>query len=273
MLHVLAGLSALVMSASAYAYVPPSFFIVRTIAKKHSAVDEGRFRHKVTFYKSDGEPLRTLSETVVLTNSENAIVQLSDENGNPVATRTRRLVGSRADEINRPVPYDLLIMKDGANIFSHFKQLGLPLKTESDLYAEKEGNLPYKPESTVAFARYDRRVAVVVSDAEKKVASDVKTPQLWVEKDSLLPLRAVFPSPPEVGISSEPLEFRFSGYHVYKGLLYPRVMHVYRKGELWAKVETQDVQLTAGTRPEIKNNSDVDGSVKDALEMYFKWVR
>lgn len=273
MLHAIVGLFALVAGVSAHAYIPPSFFVIRSIAKKHAVVEEGRFRHKVTFYKSNGDVLKTLSETVLMTDSDNAIVQLSDENGNPVATRTRKLVGTRTDEINRPVTYDLLLMKDGANIFSHLRQLGLPLKTEGDLYAEKEGALPYKPESTVALVRYDRRLAIVVSDSETKSASDVKTPQLWVEKDSFLPLRAVFPSAPEAGVSSEPLEFKFSGYQVYKGLLYPRVMQIYRRGELWVKAETQEVQLTAGSRPEIKNNADIDGNVKDALEMYFKWVR
>lgn len=266
MFKIFVVVGALTAGATAHAYVPPSFFIVRNLAHKHAMVDEGRFRHKVTFYKSNGEATRTLNETVVLTDAENAIVQLSDENGNPIATRTRKLVGNRVDELNRPVTYDLLMMKDGPNVFSHLRALGLPLKTESDLYSEKEGTMPYKPEDTVKLERYDRRVAVVVG-------TDSKSSQLWIEKDSMLPLRAIVPSAPEAGMSSEPLEFKFSTFQVYKSLLYPRTTQVLRGGKLWAKIETQDVALAVGNRPEIKNQADLDGDTREFLETYFKWVR
>lgn len=262
------------MSSVAHAYIPPSFFVVRALTRKHAVVEEGRFKHKVSFYKGDGELVRSFNEMLVLTDPHNVIVRLTDETGKEVATHTRSLTGARTQELSRPVLYDLLLMSDGATVFTHFKHLGLPLKTEADLYSEKEGALPYKPESYVGLARYENRIAVVVGDTAKRSVTDVKTPQLWVEKDSFLPLRAVFPSAPESGIASEPLEFKFSGYQTYKGLLYPRVTQILRRGKLWVKLETQDVQLGAGIKPESSQaRADLDGDVKDFTEMYFKWVR
>ena len=262
------------MSSVAHAYIPPSFFVVRAMTRKHAVVEEGRLKHKVSLYKGDNELVRSFNETLVLTDQHNAFVRLSDETGKEVATHSRNLTGNRTQEAARPVTYDLLLMSDGASVFNHFRHLGLPLKTEADLYAEKEGALPYKPESYVSLARYESRVAVVVADSEKKSPTDVRTPQLWVEKDSFLPLRAVFPSAPEAGIASEPLEFKFSGYQTYKGLLYPRVTQILRRGKLWVKIETQDVQLGAGIKPDAAPaKAELDGDVKEFTEMYFKWVR
>src|SRR5262249_9623149 len=146
----------------------------------------------------------------------------------------------------RPVLYDLLFVKDGTNVYDHFKALGLPLRTEADLYSEKEGTMPYKPESNVLFTRYENRVAVVVGEEGQKPDPGSRATSLWVEKDSFLPLRAVFPSAPESGMASEPLEFRFASFQPYKNFLYPRVTQIIRNGALWVKTETLDVRVGAG---------------------------
>ncbi len=260
---------------AAHAYVPPSFYLMRMLGRKHANFDDGRFRDKLTFYKKTGEIARVLTETLVFPDAEHATVKLLDQAGNEVATHTRKLLGTHAADTDRPVLYDLIFIKDAANIYEHFRALGLPLKTESALYSDKEGSMPYKPESTVALERYDNRIAVVIGDRSKKSDAYGNT-ALWIEKESFLPLRAIFPTAPEMGMASEPLEFRLSGFGVFKNFLYPRIVQVFRGGVLWAKIETQEVRaLGTSTRSEDegRKKEEPDGDLKEFIETYFKWIR
>ncbi|MBI3556802.1 MAG: hypothetical protein HY074_11105 [Deltaproteobacteria bacterium] len=259
----------------ARAYVPPSFFMMRMLGRKHANFDDGRFRNKLTFYKKNGEIAFVLTESLVLSDAEHASIKLINSAGNEVASHTRKLLGTRPGDTDRPVPYDLIFIKDGANIYEHFHALGLPLKTEGALYSEKEGAMPYKPESGVALERYDNRIAVVIGDRTKKLDAYAST-ALWIEKESYLPMRAVFPTAPEMGMASEALEFRFSAYGVYKNFLYPRNVQVLRGGLLWAKIETQDLRPfgSAGKgEDEGRKKEEPDGDLREFIETYFKWIR
>lgn len=266
------GLLAALIASPAQAYVPPSFFVVRMLAHKHATLDEGQFKSRLTFYRRSGEPSITLNEILTIPDPEHAVVRITDSSGNEVARQTRRLLGDKtARLLDRPVTYDLLYIRDGSNIFEHLKMLGLPLKTETDLYTEKEGALPYKPETAVALERYEGRVAVVVGDRSKK--SDANA-SLWVEKDSFLPMRAFFPSAPESGMASEPLELRLSGYTMYKAFLYPRIVQIYRNGALWAKIETVEGKAAANVPfEEAAAKVDAGGEVKDNVDAYLRWIR
>ena len=234
-------IACLALLQTAQAYVPPSFFIIRMLGHKHANIENGRFRSKVTFYRKGGDPVTTVSETLLLNDSDRASIRLTDASGNELATTNRKLLGGRSNDLDRPVPYDLLFVHDGTSIYEHLKTLGLPLRTESALYAEKEGTLPYKPEEAVTLQRMEHGTAVVVGNIKPDMKNDQST-SLWVEKESYLPLRAVFPSSPESGMASEALDFRMSGYQAYRNFLYPKTMQIYRNGALWAKVEVQDVR-------------------------------
>jgi hypothetical protein len=222
-------------------------------------------------YKKNGDAWRTFTETMSLSGGERAQIRLSDDAGNELTTRSRKLM---SDTIERPVAYDLLFVHEPNSIFDHFKALGLPLKPEADLYAEKEGTLPYKPENTVVYARYENRYAVVVGENAQRPENQNKTVSLWVEKDSFLPLRAVFPTSPQAGMASEALDFRFSNYQVHRNFLYPRTMLVYRNGTQWLKIDTVDVKPgMGGSLEEAKTKVELDGDTREFVENYFKWVR
>lgn len=263
----------LALARLAQAYVPPSFFVIRMLSHKHAGIENERFRSKITFYRKGGDAVVSINETLIITNAERATIHLTDASGGELATRARKLSGGRVGELERPALYDLLFIRDSSSIHEHLKTLGLPLRTEAALYADKEENLPYKPEDTVSFQRLDHKTAIVVGNAKPGDKNDPPV-SLWVEKDSFLPLRAVFPSSPEAGMASEPLDFRFSGYQVYRDFLYPRTVEVFRNGALWAKIETQDVRAgSTGSLEEPKNRTDVDGDLKEYVDTYLRWVR
>jgi hypothetical protein len=249
-------LAILLFTAVAQAYVPPSFYIFTALSHKHASIDDVSIRHKITLYRKSGETQEVFSDSVGVNSPDHVSVRVYDKLGAEIATLGRTLISSKSSESTRPITYDLLYLKDANSSFEHFKALGLPLKSEVELYSEKEGALPYKPESYISFKRYENRVAEVIASAD--------SPQLWIEKDSFLPLRAVL----------SPMEFRFSGYQVHKNFLYPRVVDVYRYGQLWARIETLEAKPGAGTSLDgSRVQSGLDGDVKDFLEIYLKWVR
>ena len=271
--RLLAALCGLSFVPVAQAYVPPSYYVIRMLARKHAGFEDARFRSKLTFYKKNNEVAYTLGETLVIPDTERALVRITDSSGNELARHARKLVSSHASDLERPVTYDLFFLKDGANVFEHFKQLGLPLKTEAALYSEKEGNLPYKPEATVALDRLDNKIAVVIGERAKK-SDSAPGPSLWVEKDSFLPVKAIFPTSPEAGMASEPLEYRMSSFSMYKSFLYPRVVQIFRGGQLWAKIETQDVKSAGSFNvADAPSKIEPDGDLRDFVETYLKWVR
>jgi hypothetical protein len=265
------------ISVPASAYVYPSFYVVRSLARKHVAINNVTIKNKVTVFKRNGDFLTTFTESVSISENQLASGRILNSAGGEVATFARNLQSVRSGDLERPVAYDLLYINSSANIYEHFKALGLPLKTEGDLYAEKEGTLPYKPETTTAYGRLENKVAQVISPnhAERK-PTDTSAPQLWVEKDSFLPLRAVFPSPPQSGYSSEPLEYRFSGYQVHSGknFLYPRNFVIQRDGKPWVKIETTEIRDgTTAVANSTRVRDEASGDEREFLEMYLKWVR
>jgi hypothetical protein len=256
------------LSASiAQAYVPPSFFVIRSLGHKHANLDEGRFRSKVTFYRRSGEVAYTVNETLTLPDPDHAIIRLADLAGNELARVVRKLGGKGSESVERPALYDLLYVRDAGNIFEHLRKLGLPLKTETSLYQEKEAAMPYKPETTVALERLEGRVAVVVSDRSR----GKDAPALWVEKDSFLPLRALLPSASDSG---DLLEYRMTGFTTYKTFLYPRTVQISRAGQLWAKIETQDAVKVPSSSPEdAAPKVEASGELRDNVDNYLRWIR
>lgn len=262
----------------AWAWIPPSFHVVQTLARKHDALTPGRITSRLTLLKPSGEILKTFTETLVFTDLEQATSKIVDETGIEIGTRTRKLIGTRSSDLSRPVLYDLLFIKDKESIFDHFRTLGLPLKTESELYAEKEGFLPYRVEPYVAWLRYESRIATVIGDIEAAKKGKIgRLPQLWMEKGSYLPLRAYFPKAAPAVRAANPIEFRFSGYQPFRtGFLYPRSIEVLVDEHPWIKIDTIDVRLgdlkplentKAGSQDAVPNES------RDFAEKYFEWIR
>src|SRR3989338_4151539 len=123
-------------------------------------------------------------------------------------------------------------------------------------------------------SRFENRVVIVIGQSPETLAKGM---QLWVEKDSLLPLRAVLAAREATG--NEAIEYRMSGYQVYKNTLYPRTLQIFRNGVLWARVETQDVKLEAkesaleSAAAQAKSKGEPDSSARNFLDDYFKYVR
>lgn len=261
-----------------YAWLPPSFHIIQSLAKKHEPLNAGRFQHRISVFKPSGEVFRTFTETLIITETDQALVKLADEANNEVATRSRRLIGGKNNDFSRPALYDLLVVKDQTSVFDHLKALGLPLKSQAEVYSEKDGDRPYRAETHIALLRHEGRVALVsgdLSSAKKGDFGNSSDPQLWVERNSYVPLRAVFPAVSENDKLSDALDLRFSGYQPYqKGFLYPRTTLVYVDERPWLRIETLDVRLGDGKPFEqSKTKPQLAADVQEFVEKYFQWIR
>src|SRR5689334_20257707 len=83
----------------AQAYVPPSFFVVRMLGRKHANIESGKFRSRVTFYKKNGDALPALQETLTFQAPDRMITRLYDPAGHEVAAHSRRLITGKSGEL------------------------------------------------------------------------------------------------------------------------------------------------------------------------------
>lgn len=292
-------LFSITISLNSFAYVPPSFYILKNLAKKHEKTDSVIFKSKLTFFKKSGEISKTLYETFYFNSKGYAYSQILDEQLNTLklsdgGTRHyRKWAGNKDLESKRPIFYDLLYVKDFNSIFNHFKELGLSLKTESELYNtrkpipektiepktkkivsenEKENKetidiqIPnvYEPEPYIYLSRFENKMAFVVGNADPQIQGM----QLWVEKDSLFPLRTIL----------SPYEYRTSGYQIYKNVLFPRNIQILKDNILWAKLEVNEVKesIVDNQVSSFFNTKQIvspDGETEDHLELFYKNVR
>lgn len=288
-----------VFAPSSSAYVPPSFYILKNLAKKHEKTDSVIFKSKVTFLRKSGEISKTLNETFYFSSKGIAYSQFTDDQQNVIklpdgGTKfSRRWGGNKDLESKRPIFYDLLYVKDFNSIFNHFKELGMSLKTEAELYStrkplpektpepkvkkevltdEKENKetiniqIPnvYESEPYIYLSRFENKMAFVVGNSDPQIQGL----QMWVEKDSLFPLRTIL----------SPYEFRTSGYQLFKNILFPRNIQILKDGTLWAKLEVSEIkEAIADNQVNTFFNSkqvlSPDGETEDHLELFFKIVR
>ncbi len=280
-----------------FAYVPPSFYVLKNLAKKHEKTDAVLFKHKISFYRKSGDLSKVFTENFFYSSKGYSITQILDDSQSAVklpdgsSKFTRRWTGNKDNDSTRPISYDLLYLKDFNLSFNRFKELGLPLKSETELYntrlpfapkevkPEKKPDLVkadavenskeaidiqtpnvYESEPYITLSRFENKLAFVIGPADPQVMGL----QLWVEKDSLFPLRALL----------SPYEYRTSGYQLYKNILYPRLIQILKDGILWAKVEVLEIKEGATeTLLSSKSMASADGEAQDNLELYFKVFR
>ncbi len=247
-------------TATSEAYIPPSFYVVRMLAKKHSSVKNGVvIKHKLSFFKKNGDTDQVFTETIFIKENQDVTIQVQEQDQSLLYIFKRSL----EDNLKlRPLLYDLLFLSDGTKVFNYFKKLGLPLKTEKELQTEKMEGQNYVIEKFLSLSRIENRIAITINKNDA-VASLLPTPSLWIEKDSFLPLKAAW----------DQFEFQFSSYYVYEnGFLYPRNIHVLKNNTLWFKLETIELTLKK-SMDSIKIPENNQDSFSEPFDLYFKWIR
>lgn len=266
-----------IYSLVAQAYVPPSFFIAHSLSKKHADIVSGQFKHRISFYRSNGEESKSVTENLIL--SSNGEFQSTIYDGSNVIFEQKGKPSSPA--------YNLLFNRDSSGIFDHLKSLELPMKTEKELYAKADATIEgtaqpitdpsetelqqltkktptaYLPEPKIGMVRYENRVAVVLGLGNPS--------QLWLEKDSLIPLKLLLPA--AIAKMGDDIEYRFSGFMLYRSVLYPRTMQIFKAGKLWVKSETSEVNIGSISPVKSTEADSPGGDLKRNLEDFYKLAR
>lgn len=269
----------------ALAYIPPSDFIIRTWVKKHKGFHRISVVSTVTGMENGQPgPVHFQAHAVFLPSSGFLKSWATDDQGAP-------LYGMEARAPDLPLLVSLLFEANGGHLEGLLKEKGIPIVTETDLSTLPDDQARQGVEKT-RLTRWNGDPAWVIGAAPSQGGSLL--PELWIEKDTFLPLRLIAnfqpPAPaPAAGITApqEPGaldELRLDNYRYYREFPYPTQISSFKAGSsqpLFQEV-TQGVQVNTPSptsRMRITENgftpagSSVPGPLHDLIQSYYAAAR
>jgi hypothetical protein len=264
---VAASLIALGGSTAALAYVPPSSFIIKSVASKHGGFKGVKVRSIVTAMEGE-KPGTTRFKVVTYFNPQTGTLHAHayDERGQKLYSVERRDDSATAADA-------LLFWRDESKVAAALKARGIPIRTEDELLKMKDEDERRLSEQE-RLARWNSSIAWVIG------APAEGSPQLWIEKDSFLPLRLIAGPRPESD-SSDQVDLQFEGQRHYREFPFPRVVVAVQKKQPLFRDEVQDVTLVLDAN-EFKNpltpgfteaGNSASGSMRDLIQKYFEVLR
>lgn len=277
---VLAGLVfASTLPYRAEAYIPPSEFIVKKIAEKR-----GNFKTLIlrsTVVGMSGEkPTGAHFKTQTTYDARTRTLRSRAVNDAGVELyRMERRLGSASETGSADraavLADALLLESDATRLVQTLREAGVPVKIEQDLAALETEEARRAAEVT-SLGRWNNGVVWKIGPQGK---SD-RQPQVWVEKDSFLPLRLLARSGGEV------LDLRFQQYRLAKDLPVPRQILLGQGGTDQKDVILRE-ELTEVTvdpqKPEARPQdfktgfteagNSADSDVRELIQKYYRFVR
>ncbi|MFN7685575.1 MAG: hypothetical protein ACK5QT_09205 [Oligoflexia bacterium] len=278
-------LLALSTSAAAYAYVPPSEFILKQLCQKRSALKSVRIRAVVQGVTVEGVPSgsKFIEETYYDAQSGVLKSVALDLQKNELFRAERNLFDSpKSGELkNResaPLVTSLLFESRLAPMVSLLRRWEIPIKTEEDLL--RLGNEESRRNAEKTFlARQKQPSGLQVS----WVIGDKSGNQLWIEKDTFLPSKLLLLNS-QAG--SEPMEFSFANYRTAREVSFPRMMTLRLEGVGLIREEVQEVTLNPvephESRGEARKLANLgfteagmaaESEVRELIRTFYKYVR
>lgn len=249
--------------SSAQAYFPPSYFIVKSVAAKRSGLKSVKIISQVTGFDSSGKPNGEKFKVVTL---YFPVTKLMKSQALDATTGTELFGMEKRSEA---LPLSLLVLYDphSSEIASALKRneimIGSPEEEPAPGASPKAG-----PAESTYLKRWNGSVAWVLGTTPGKPKNDAS--ELWIEKDSFLPVR----------ILTSSQDIQFTKYRYLKDLPYPRTTtQATRSGTLEVQEDTTEVQVNFSTKSEpagfANGFTDAGGSssVKDLIRKYYAGLR
>jgi hypothetical protein len=257
--------------ASAWAYIPPSSFILKSITSKHAGLKGLRVRSTVTVM-DEGKPGTTRFKAVTFFNPATQTVHayaFDDRNQKLYGVERRPEGATAADAV--------LFWKDERSLNIALKARGLPVRSDDELLKMKDEDERRAAEDE-HLTRWNAGVVWVIGGSKSSKSGNFDDPQLWVEKDSFLPLRLIAAPQPE----SEIVDLHFEGQRYYHEFPYPKTILAFNKKKVpLFKDEVQDVALSIDGNEfktpvmpgftETGNNAP--SAVRELIQKYFEVLR
>lgn len=251
--------------SSAEAAIPPSRYLVQMMTQKRSRVRTLRVVNQV---KAVGEttegPAWQFKETTLFFPQTGTLRSLvSDEQGRVL------FVWERPGFLTNPA-LSILFSTDLQTLTRQMKELGIPVLTQEELRVHPSPETKREAEVT-GINRFERRIAWTIGKGNQ---------QLWLEKDSFLPMRLITAKPS--------IDVVYDGMKVLKEIAVPRVSVLHNeKGKPWARSELVEARANldanelaqaqgagAGQEPGFTElGKALPNSTRNAIERYLKTLR
>ncbi len=221
-------LGSMFLAASAFAYIPPSLFIIKTMASKRQGVKSVRIVSQVNGYDS-GKPTGVHFKSITIYNPVTHTMksQAFDDTG-------IELYGAEKSGESIPLSLAVLYSPNGNLICNALSRAEIPAC--SPAAATSSTDDAAVPARTV-LRRWNGSVAWALgADVTKKESA-----QFWVEKDTFLPLRLL----------SGDQDIQFSKYRYSQELPYPRSSSLAsRAGAMSLEEDVTEVQVNPSSAAE-----------------------
>ena len=221
----------LAATAVAHAYIPPGQFIIKNMASKRTGTHLIRLVSQVSGYdagKPNGQRFKAVTVFNVLTHTMTSQA-LNDQGA--------ELFGVEKKGEALPLAMTLLYDSNTREIVAALKRAEIPVHVEENVPTASASSLPDRPvpeataaDETTGLRRWQGSVAWVLGFSPTRKDG----PQLWIEKDTFLPLRLI------VGDQ----DIQFAKYRYSQDLPYPRTTSLAdRAGIIQLQEDTTEVKV------------------------------
>jgi hypothetical protein len=253
----------------AQAYVPPSLFIVKTLAGKRTGVRLVRIRSTVTAFDGEKATAIHFKQSCWFDSSARTLkCKASDDQGKDLYQLVRKQGGESPLLLS-----DLLLFDpDPASLTQALLSHGIPVKSEDEL-AKLQTEPERRAAEAVALVRF-RRTPLWAMAGDSKASS-----QLLIEKETFLPARFLGDQ------RGTTVDLRFETYRFAKEYPFPRVISLVKEeGDLdQVLIREELTDITTGAEAALpkaafvpgytEDGNRADSSVRELIQRYYQSIR
>ncbi len=270
----------LISTHEVFAYIPPSHYIVKTMTQKRAGVKSVRIRSTVIALQ-DGKPAGVrLKEVATYDYASHTLrSRISDDSGRELYVIERKLHAEGPESTFGVRVDELLLASSGESLTKTLSTAGISIRSEAELQALATDQDRFTAEQTT-MQRMNGTVAWVLGGGKKPPSSTAPaTSQLWVEKDTFLPLRLLTPA--KLDSKDGLAEATFQSFRYFHEFAFPRLIEVAHAGVPQFRVELAEVQVN----PEVAEmkkavsagftdaGNSAASPVRDLIRKYFELAR
>jgi hypothetical protein len=261
----------------ALAYIPPSGFIVKSMVQKHSAFAGVQIKSRVTVYEGGKPSPQSFKVTTVFNARESRLFSVATDSAD------RRLYATEKKVSAIPPAGAVLFLAQSRAVAQILVANGISL-TEAAPEAGTDSD-PLAPPPVHPGGVAEGMSLTRWRDSSAWVIGGRKGSQLWVEKDTFLPLRLLFAGG---GQAASALEIRFDSTRFFKEFPYPKLIGLYKGGVPLLQDEVLEITpypeskgLKTPTLPGLKlpstgmteDGNSAPRELREAVAQYYEFVR
>jgi hypothetical protein len=260
-----------------FAHIPPGEFVVRNLAQKKLPFRSIRVKTQVTALGDANLGGLGFRETTWFDASTGTVRSRAyDEAGHELFGIDRKLSSEEVKLSPATRMIRLLFSSNSINLQRELVAAGIPVQPETE---QKPTLLRWRETVAWVFGGPQRSAEEKLAIRSGSAAS-ATSPELWIEKDTFLPLRIVAQA------GTQWLDTTFEGYRFYKDFPFPKTIRLSRDGLPLLQVEQQDVAVGADVSSELKKplstgqtagltpaGQAASAEIRSLIQMYYEWMR